>query len=165
VLPDPAVETWEEAHYGHGPWSWPLNQDYFYHSTTWVALSQKDNTNGDMTGRDGWGHLLMSASETDAVARIAPARFTGSRNLNDLTTPQAIVPSDRVSKLYPRKLRLFQAATAVSDCRQRTGWMNPLRTNAPKGAFSVQGPRLRVVAPVCDVLYSPTGRPLQIPLI
>src|SRR6267142_3894415 len=106
----------------------------------------------------------MGTSETDAVARIAPARFTGSRNLDDLTTSLAIVPSDRISKLYPRKLRLFQAATTVSDCRQRTGWMNPLRTIAPKGAFFVLGPRLRVVAPVCDVLYSLTGQPRQIPL-
>jgi hypothetical protein len=106
----------------------------------------------------------MSTSETDAVARVAPARFTGSRNLDDLTTPQAIVPSDRISKLYPRKLRLFQAAMAVSDCRQRTGRMNPRRTIAPKGAFFVPGPRLRVVEPVCDVLYSLTGQPRQIPL-
>jgi hypothetical protein len=106
----------------------------------------------------------MDTSETDSVALVAPAGFTRPRNLDDLTASQAIVSSDRISKLDPRKLRLFQATTVVSDCCQRTGRMNPLRTIAPKGAFFVPGPRLRVVAPVCDVLYSLGDQPRQIPL-
>jgi len=67
---------------------------------------------------------LIDTSETDAVACIAPAGFTGSRDLDNLTAPQAVVSSDRISKLDPRKLRLLQAAATVSDCHVRTRWIN-----------------------------------------
>jgi len=110
------------------------------------------------------GYELIDRSETYAVACIAPARFTRSRNFDDLTAPQAIVSSDRISKLYPRKLCLLQTAAALSDCREQGTWANPLRTIAPKEVFFVLGPKLRVVVPVYGVLYSRVGQLRQIPL-
>jgi len=67
------------------------------------------------------GHRLIDTSETDAVARVASAGFTRPRDLDDLTAPQTVISSDRICKLYPRKLRLFQAAALVSDCREQSG--------------------------------------------
>jgi len=68
------------------------------------------------------GHRLVGTSETYAVARVASAGFTRPRDLDDLTAPQTVISSDRICKLYPRKLRLLQAAAAVSDCREQSGF-------------------------------------------
>jgi hypothetical protein len=61
------------------------------------------------------GHRLIDTSETDAVACIASAGFTWPRDLDDLTTPQTVISGDGICKLYPRKLRLLQAAAVGSD--------------------------------------------------
>lgn len=61
------------------------------------------------------GHWLMDTSETDAVTCIASTGFTGPRDLDDLAAPQTIISGDGICKLYPRKLRLLQAAAALSD--------------------------------------------------
>jgi hypothetical protein len=63
------------------------------------------------------GRWQIDTSETNTVARVASAGFTRARDLDDLTAPQTVISSDRICKLYPRKLRLLQAAAAVSDCR------------------------------------------------
>lgn len=65
-------------------------------------------------------HRLIDTSETDAIARVASAGFTRPRDLDDLTAPQTVISSDGICKLYPRKLRLLQAAAAVSDCREQS---------------------------------------------
>ena len=67
------------------------------------------------------GHRLIDTSETDAVARVASAGFARPRDLDDLTAPQTVISSDGICKLYPRKLRLLQAAAAVSDYREQSG--------------------------------------------
>lgn len=98
------------------------------------------------------GHWLVDTSETDAVARVASAGFTRPCDLDDLTAPQTVISSDRICKLYPRKLRLLQAAAAMSDCHEQSRWFLP-RTIAPKVVSFVLGPELHVVVPVYDVLY------------
>jgi hypothetical protein len=66
------------------------------------------------------GHWL-DTSETDAVARIASASLTRAGDLDDLTAPQTVISGDGIGKLYPRKLRLLQAAAVVSGGCEQTG--------------------------------------------
>lgn len=61
------------------------------------------------------GHWLIDTSETDAVACVASTGFTGPRDLNNLTASQTVISGDGICKLDPRKLRLLQAAAALSD--------------------------------------------------
>jgi hypothetical protein len=103
-------------------------------------------------------HELIDTSETDAIACIAPTRFTRARDLDDLTTPQTIITGDRICHLYPRELCLLQTAAILSGRGERTGAMGVSRTIAPIGASFVLYPESHVLAPVCDVLYSPIGR-------
>ncbi len=57
---------------------------------------------------------LIDASETDTVTCVAPTGFARPSDLDDLTTPQTIVSSDGICKLYPRELCLLQAARMLS---------------------------------------------------
>ena len=102
-------------------------------------------------------HWLVDTSETDAVTRVASAGLTRPRDFDDLAAPQAVISSDRIRKLYPRKLCLLQAAATVSDCREQGGQIL-LLTIAPKVVSFVLGPEYRVVVPVYDVLYLLIGR-------